>query len=68
MSYYVGQMRSALATLRVPPASVSYGAAIQHCVAQSFKYMLSRADDHNHDVAAFRRAVVFVEAQGVAAP
>lgn len=68
MAYYVGQMRSALATLQVPAASVSCGAAIQQCLALSFKHMLSRADGHNHDVAAFRRAVAFAEAQGLVAP
>ena len=68
MVYYVGQMRSALATLSVPPKSVSSGAAIQQCLALSFKEMLKRADGHNHDIAAYRRAVAFVESKGLIAP
>ena len=60
MAIYIGQMRSALATLRVPDGYMAHGAALQKCLPASFRLMLSFAPD-TAEVRHFRRAMERVD-------
>lgn len=56
MAHYVGQMRSALATLHVPEASVQCGVELARHLRRAFCLMLKRAPPTT-EVVAYRRAL-----------